>query len=73
MSRYSKRYGKKNRWSNRKSRRKNKSKSKYHELERAAYQRGQVERGLANPESRIFESYQKGLSVPEKRQKKPLF
>ena len=34
---------------------------------------GMVKRGLENPDSRISEAYERGVIVPEKRKKKPLF
>jgi len=48
-------------------------KDKYSAVEKAAHMQGMVARGLRNKESLISESFQKGLKVPEKRQKKSLF
>ena len=54
------------------SRKKNKKKSNRHALERLAYQMGMIERGMANENSKVFESFQKGLAVPNKKERKPL-
>ena len=56
------------------SRRKNsKRMSKTKRLTSFAYNMGQVQRGLSNPNSMISESYAKGQKTPEKKNKKSLF
>ena len=37
---------------------------KYSELEKLAFKLGQVQRGLRNPDSRVFESYNNGKKSP---------
>ena len=64
MARYGQRYG-----SKRTGRRK---KSKYTKVEQTAFIMGLVKRGLKNSESKISESYNKGLNSVE-IQKKSLF
>lgn len=49
-----------------------KSKSKYTELEKLSYKLGQIERGLKNPDSRVFESYNNGKKGPTKKRRKSL-
>lgn len=49
-----------------------KKKGKYTQIERLAYQIGQVEAGKKNSNSRVYESYCKGVEN-KKREKKPLF
>ena len=49
-----------------------KRKSKYNEVEKTAYMMGLVKRGLKNPDSKVTESYNKGINSAE-RQKKSLF
>ena len=56
----------------RRVRRMRKSKPKYTELEKLAYNMGKVKKGIANPESRVHESYRNGLQGKSKRKKKPL-
>ena len=64
-------YVKKNRRSmNRKNRRR---KNSARSLTSLAYRMGQIDRGRANPESRISEAYERGNTKPSKRVKKPLF
>ena len=47
--------------------------SKYTELEKLAYQRGQLKAGLQNTNSRVYESYMNGLkNNKNNRKKKPL-
>ena len=53
-----------------KSRRK---KSRYTEVEKIAYQMGQVKRGLANPNGRVYASYVNGCHGKTAKNKKPLF
>lgn len=60
-------------FSSRKTKGSKTKKSKYTKVEQAAYLFGQVERGIKNPNSRIYESYTRGNTKPEKREKKPLF
>lgn len=50
-----------------------KKKSRYTQVEKMAYHMGQVKRGLANPDSRVFASYQNGCRGKSTRNKKPLF
>lgn len=68
---YNKYYNNSSRGSNR-FYKKNRKKSKYTAVERHAYLDGLVERGKANRNSRVFESYQNGITATE-RVKKPLF
>ena len=49
-----------------------KKKSNKTELERFAYNMGKVERGLRNPESRVFESYNNGKTGKTSSKRKPL-
>lgn len=51
---------------------KSSSKSKYTELERQAYNMGKIKRGLSNPNSRVYESYNNGLKGTTSKTKKPL-
>ena len=46
-------------------------KKKYSELERLAYNLGKIERGKRNSNSKVYESFGKGLNATQK-QKKPL-
>ena len=48
-------------------------KSKYTKAETLAYQLGQINRGLKNTNSKVYESYQKGLSNKKTKAKKPLY
>lgn len=51
-----------------------KNKAKYTEVEKFAYQLGLVKRGLKSPQSRITDSFNKGVnSKKEKAPKKSLF
>lgn len=45
---------------------------KYSELEKLSYKLGQIERGLSNPDSRVFESYNNGKKGPTKKRRKSL-
>ena len=45
---------------------------KYSELEKLAFKLGQVQRGLRNPDSRVFESYNNGKKSPMKKRRKSL-
>mgnify|MGYP007007385818 CR=1 FL=1 len=49
-----------------------KKSNKYTSIEKLAYQIGQIEKGLKNPKSKVYESYHKGHNV-KSSQKKPLF
>lgn len=49
-----------------------KKKGKYSDLEKFAYKMGQVNRGLGNKNSLVYESFQNGNTVKEKKSKKPL-
>ncbi len=49
-----------------------KKSSKYTSVEKLAYQIGQIEKGLKNPNSRVYESFNNGRNI-EKKKKKPLF
>lgn len=49
-----------------------KKKGKYSDWEKLAYKLGQVNRGLGNTNSRVYESFQNGNTVREKKSKKPL-
>ena len=62
-SRKTKRYASKSR----------KRRSKFTQVERIAYQMGQVKRGLANPNSRVYASYVNGCNGKSTKHKKPLF
>jgi hypothetical protein len=53
-----------------KTRRRKASKTK--EMTTLAYKLGQIEAGKKNPESKVYESYHKGLEN-KKKSKKPLF
>lgn len=57
-------------YSTNKSRRR--KKSSYTELERMAYNLGKVKRGLNNPNSRVFESYNNGCTGKTAKNRKPL-
>ena len=46
---------------------------KFTEVERIAYHMGQVKRGLANPNSRVYASYVNGCNGKTRKNKKPLF
>ena len=50
-----------------------KRKSKYSEPEILAYKLGQIQRGLNNPNSKVYESYNNGMQVKQPAPKKPLF
>ncbi|HBJ97752.1 MAG TPA: hypothetical protein DDY82_01610 [Clostridiales bacterium] len=50
-----------------------KSKSKYTEIERLSYMLGQIQAGLANSDSRVYESYNNGKNSTKKKTKKSLF
>ena len=43
------------------------------DLTTLAYKMGQVERGRKNPDSMISESFNRGITAPQKRAKKTLF
>lgn len=58
-------------YSTRKPRRKKKV-NKTREMTTLAYKLGQIEAGKKNPESKVYESYHKGLEN-KKKAKKPLF
>ena len=45
---------------------------KYSELEKLAFKLGLVQRGLSNPDSRVFESYNNGKKGPTKKGRKSL-
>ncbi len=45
---------------------------KYTELERLSYNLGQVSRGLKNPNSRVYESFNNGKTGKTTSHKKPL-
>ena len=47
-------------------------KRKFTQAEKLAYQLGQIDRGLKNPNSRVSESFNNGRKAT-KRTKKPLF
>lgn len=49
-----------------------KSKSKYTELEKLSFKFGQIQRGLTNPDSRVYESYNNGKNGTTKKTRKPL-
>lgn len=51
---------------------KGKKKSKYSDLEKLAYQLGQIERGKKNPNSKVHDSFNNGLKEKQPRAKKPL-
>lgn len=50
-----------------------KKRSKFTQVEKIAYQMGQVKRGLANPNSRVYASYVNGCNGKTRKNKKPLF
>ena len=52
--------------------RKKRRKSKYTQLERLAYQIGQIDKGLKDSNTRVYESYAAGCTAT-KRKKKPLY
>ena len=52
--------------------RKSTRKSKYTEAEKLAYNLGLIEKGKKNPESRIFESYNRGLQGQVSKKQKPI-
>lgn len=62
---------------NRKSYGKNKprkgKKSSYTELERLAYNLGKINRGLKNPDTRVFASYKNGCIGKTANNTKPLY
>ena len=47
-------------------------KGKYSQLERLAYQMGQIDKGLTDSNTRVYDSFQAGCTAT-KRKKKPLF
>ncbi len=49
-----------------------KSKSKYTELEKLSFKLGMIQRGLENPDSRVFESFNNGKKGSSKKTKKSL-
>ena len=49
-----------------------KRKPRFSELERLAYNLGQIERGKKNPDSKVHESYNNGLKEKTPRKRKPL-
>ena len=51
---------------------KGKFKSRRTNLEKLAYSFGQINRGLKNPNSRVYESYANGLTGKTTTNKKPL-
>lgn len=51
---------------------KGKRTSRYSEVEKLAYRQGLIERGKKNPNSRVYEAYQRGLNGIPKTEKKPL-
>ncbi len=51
---------------------KRKSNRGRNELEVLAYKMGQIERGLANPDSKVKASYDRGAATPTQRKRKPL-
>lgn len=59
-------------WGKRNKRRRNKKQSYTKKMTSLAYQMGQVNRGLKNPDSKISASYNAGLKKKAK-EKKPLF
>lgn len=48
----------------------NKKKSKYSDTEKLAYSMGCIARGIKNPNSLVYASYQNGLN-PKAKEKKP--
>ena len=48
-------------------------KKRFTEVEKIAYHMGQVKRGLANPNSRVYASYVNGCNGKTTKKKKPLF
>lgn len=50
-----------------------KSKSKFSQTEKLAYSMGQIARGLKNPNSKVYESYQNGLTDRKSKSKKTMF
>ena len=63
---YNKNYGSKKRTYHKKN------KSKFTELERLAYNMAKVDKGLKNPNSRVYESYHNGANGIANGKKKPL-
>lgn len=45
----------------------------YSETEKLAYRLGQIERGKKNPNSKVYESYNRGLNKPAKKTRKTMF
>ena len=43
------------------------------QLKKLAYQMGQVNKGLKNPNTQVYESYHRGLSKDLSEKKKPLY
>ena len=43
------------------------------QLKKLAYQMGQVNKGLKNPNTQVYESYHRGLSKDSSEKKKPLY
>ena len=56
-----------------KGRKSSKQKKKFTEVERLAYNMGRIKKGLSNPNSRVYESYQNGCNGKTTKNKKPLF
>jgi len=54
------------------SKRKYRSKGGFSRLERIAYTQGVLERGKKNPNSRIYDSFQKGLNGLPTKKSKPI-
>lgn len=48
-------------------------KPKYSETEKLAFRMGQISRGIKNPNSKVYESYNNGLKPPQKKDKKSMF
>ena len=51
----------------------NNKNSKYSETEKLAFKMGQIERGIKNPNSKVYESYQNGLKDTKPKTKKTMF
>ena len=49
-----------------------KKKKTYTDLERMAYNYGKIQRGINNPNSRVYESYNNGRNGKSTKNKKPL-
>lgn len=69
---YSNNYRSSKSHSNYKSSKKTSKKTSYTELERTAYNLGLIKRGLANKDSRVYESYLNGINMRSKKSRKPL-